>query len=131
MKVCISDSKKVNAQKDGVWATLGESSFLISHIGSLKFQRILNRLQAPHRKEIAKGTLDPGISKKILAQAMAKGLVHDWKDVVDSEGKDVPFSEEVCEQCLYNNDDVREFIQEFSTDIANFKAEELEEERKS
>lgn len=131
MKVCITDTKKVNAQKDGVWATLGESSFKIAHIGNLKFQRILNRLQAPHRKEIAKGTLDPGISKKLLSEAMAKGLVLDWKDVVDADGKDVPFDEGICEKCLYNNDEVRDFVQEFSQDMANFKTEELEEERKS
>lgn len=130
MKVKINDSEKVNAQQSGVWANFGDSSFKIAHMANMKFQRMLNRLQAPHRKEIAKGSLDPVISKQIMCESMAKGLVLDWKGVEDATGE-MPFSTDLCQKMLTNNDDVREFVQDFANDMSNYKSEVTAEEGKS
>jgi hypothetical protein len=37
----------------------------------------------------------------------------------------------MAEMALKNNDDLREFLQEFALDLENFRAEEMEEEGKS
>lgn len=116
---------------DGVWVDYGGSKFLVSHSSNLKFQRIFSRLQAPHRSKIEKGTLDPAISRQLVCKAFSQGIIHDWEDVVDSDGNNVAFSPEVCEQALMNNPDLLEYIQEVSTNLSYFKNEEFEELGKS
>ena len=119
--------KKNDCTTSGVWAEFGGSKFLISHHGSAKFQRLLNRLQQPHRRKIEKGTLDPVEGKNMLCKAMAEGLIHDWSNVVDSSGQVTPFSAEKCEIALQNNDEFREFVQEFSQSMENYKVEDEKE----
>ena len=114
--------------EDGVWAKFGGSEFKIAHSGNPKFQRALTRLQAPHRRKIEKGTLDPVEGKDIICQAMSEGLILDWRGVIDSKGSEVKFDKAQCRMALKNNDDLREFVQEFSTDLENFRAEEQEQE---
>lgn len=125
MSVNVDNSTK--KQTDGVWAKFGGSKFLVASTGSTKFQRILNRLQAPHRKKIEKGTLDPKISKEILCTAMSEALLLGWADVVDGDKKPVEFSSDLAFKALMNNDDLREYLSEFSQDLENFRAEETAE----
>ena len=119
--------KKNEAVAQGVWADFGGGKFLISHYGAAKFQRTLNRLQQPHRRKIEKGTMDPVEGKNLLCKAMAEALVHDWSNVVDSNGKVTPFSVERCEVALLNNDEFREFVQEFSQSFESFRQDEAKE----
>lgn len=113
-------------QTEGTWTKFGDSKFKVASSSSTKFQRALNRLQAPYRKKIDKGTLDPKISKDLLCEAMADALIVDWKDVVSAEGP-VEYSPEVAKRALMNNDDLREFLLEYSQDIQNFRDEEVAE----
>jgi hypothetical protein len=129
MGIKVDNSRK--RQEKGVWTTFSGSQFLVAHSSSLKFQRILTRLQAPHRRKIDKGNLDPAVSRDILCQALSEGLLLDWKNVGDSQGNDIPFSAEVAAQALANNDDLREYLQEFALDLENFRAEETQDEGNS
>lgn len=131
MKVIVDNTQTKDKQNEGVWTEYGGSKFLVGHINNLKFQRILSRLQAPHRQKISKGTIDPAEARKITCKAMSQGLIHDWQDVTNTKNEDVPFSVETCEVMLLNNDDVREYLMEFSQDLANFKEEQTVEEGKS
>ncbi len=123
----INVDQKRTAQERGVWTSFGGSKFKVVHSGSIKFQRTLNRLQQPYRRKIDKGSLDPEVSRKILCEAMATGILLDWKDVVDGQGQEVPFSSDVAEKALLNNDDLREYIQDFAMDLENYRAEEIVE----
>lgn len=129
MGINVDNSRK--KQSEGVWTSFNGSDFKVAHNSSIKFQRILNRLQAPHRRKIEKGTLDPAISKEILCTAMSEAILLDWKKVVDGEGKEVEFSPELAIKALTNNDDLREYIQEYSMDLENFRTEQLVEEGNS
>ena len=120
-------NKKNESVSQGVWADFGGSKFLISHYGANKFQRTLNRLQQPHRRKIEKGTLDPVEGKNLLCKAMAESLIHDWSNVIDTTGTVVAFSVENCEIALQSNDEFREFVQEFSQSLENFKSEDEKE----
>ena len=122
--------KDTTKKTQGVWTTFGGSKFKVCSTGSTRFQRALNRLQAPHRRKIEKGTLDPKISKDILCQAMADSLVLDWKDVVDSSKAEVPYSPEIAQMALSNNDDLREYLLEYAGDLENFRSEEMAESGK-
>ena len=119
-----ADNSKVS---EGVWVEFGGSKFLVTHSSNLKFQRIFSRLQAPHRSKIDRGTLDPAISKQMICKAFSQGIVLDLSDVIDSDGNNVEFSAEACEKALIHNPDLIEYIQEVSTNLAYFKAEELED----
>lgn len=131
MKVIVDNTETKDKQNAGVWTEYGGSKFLVGHMNNLKFQRILTRLQAPHRSKIMKGTLDPVEARKITCKAMAQGLLFDWADVTNTKNEDVPFDTGTCELMLLNNDDVREFLQDFAQDLANFKEEQTNEEGKS
>jgi len=112
---------------DGVWTEFEDSRFLVTSINNLKFQRALNRLNAPFRRKIENGTMDPGKSKDITCKAVCEGLVIDWKDVIDSKGEQVAFSKDMLEMALKNNDELRDYLVEFAMDLNNFRMEEVEE----
>lgn len=118
------------ALDEGVWANFGGSRFLIASTSNVKFMRAMNRLQAPFRKQLEKGTMDPEDTKNIVVKALAEGILKGWEDVKDSEGNDVPFSRQMCELALANNEELREFVQEFAADLANFRQQEIEEKGK-
>jgi hypothetical protein len=108
MPINVDNSR--SKQEKGVWTSFGGSKFKVVHAGAAKFQRVLNRLQAPYRKKIERGTLDPVISKEILAEAMAEGMLIDWADVVNSQNEEVPFDSDMAKVALLNNDDLREYL---------------------
>lgn len=115
----------------GVWTEFGGSRFLVTHMSNLAFQRAVTRKQAPYRRKIEQGTLDPSVSREILTQAMAEALVLNWEKVKDGGGKEVPFGKEACYRALTNNEDLRDFISEFAMNLENFRQERKEELVKS
>jgi predicted DNA-binding protein (UPF0278 family) len=125
--MAINIDQDTSKADEGVWTTYSGSKFKVANIGAAKFQRTLNRLQMPYRRKIEKGTMDPVDSRQILCQAMAEGLIVAWDDVVDKKGEKVEFSHKLCEKMLINNPDLREYIQEYSLNLDNFKNEEQEE----
>lgn len=116
--------------RNGVWTEFNSGSFLIAHTSSLAFQREFSRLQQPYLKKIERGTIDPEVSTSILCKAMAKGLLLDWKDV-GSGNKKLPYTVEMAAKVLESNQDLREFVMEYSTNLENFRSEEMLEEGES
>lgn len=131
--------------EEGVWTTFRDTRMRIAHVSCMAFQRKLARLQQPHAKRIAKGTLSPDEQKNILCKAMAGTILRDaefFRKVRNSDGsvvmengaakmEPVPFSEQVAELVLINQFDVREFVTEFSSDLDHFRQEEAEAVGKS
>lgn len=121
------DNPNKDKETDGIWGKFQGSSFLIRHTSNFDFQRIFSRLQLPYRKKIEKGILDPETSLDIMCEALAKGILVDWKDVQDKNGNTIPYSVEIGMKALANNVDLRDWVQEFAADIDNFKENEREE----
>lgn len=117
-------------QQDGVWTPYAGGEFLIASINSHAFMRYYNSLQRPHQKQIEKGTLDPAVSQEILCRALSKYILLDWKNVGD-KGAPLAYSVETAFNALMANPELRSFVQEFSIDVSNFRAEEEAEEAKS
>jgi hypothetical protein len=111
----------------GTWAEFSGSKFLIAHISNLKFQRTLSKLQQPHRRKIETGSLDPKINKEIICRAMSEGIILDWSGVVSSSGDSTPYSPEAGYTALIKNVEFRDWVSEFSVNLSNFRAEEIEE----
>ena len=119
-----------HALDDGVWADFGGSRFLIASTSNTKFMRVMNRLQAPFRKQLEKGTMDPEDSKNIVIKSLAEAILKGWENVKDPKGNDVPFSKDMAILALTNDEELREFVQEFATDLANFREQDIEEKGK-
>jgi hypothetical protein len=124
------DSIDKDKTKLGSWADFSDGKFLIAHSGNLSFQREFSRLQQPHRKKIDRGNLDPKIANEIMCRAMSSSILLNWKNV-GSEGNELAYSEETAYNVLLNNDELREFVQEYSLDLENFRSETIEESGES
>jgi hypothetical protein len=119
-----------NRGEEGVWQEYEGSKFLLASSGSLKFLRVMARLQKPHRRKIDRGQLEPELQQKMLIDAMAEAVVLDWQGVQNKAKEDVPFSVAGAKAALTADPSFREFVMEFSSDLANFKAEQAEEDVK-
>ena len=126
------DLDKTTAEQEshGVWGSFGAGKFRIAHTNNMVFQREITRLQAPYRKKIDRGTLDPKIQLEIMCKAMGKGILLDWKDV-GSAGAEVSYTEDAAVKVLTLNSDLRDFVQDFALDLENFREEEIEETGKT
>lgn len=117
--------------EQGTWVGYRGGEFLIAHAGNLKFQRAMNRLQRPYRRKIEKNEMDPGDQRKLLIQAIAEGILLDWKGVKDSKGENVSYSVKTAATALTNDEAFREFVMEFSAEMENYRREEMTEEGNS
>lgn len=115
----------------GVWGEFEGSKFLIAHISNMRFQRALSRLQQPHRRKIESGQLDPETNRSIVCKAMAEGILLDWTGVTMKDGKEVTYNSGNAYQVLMGNPEFRDWVSEFATNLANFRANEVEEVGKS
>lgn len=113
--------------ENGIWRDFDDSEFLIAHMSSIRFQRALARAQQPYRKKIEAGTLDPGLQRKVTCQAMAEGIVLDWRKVTDDKGAEVEYSTKACCNLLEKNAHFREFVSDVALNLTNFHEEEVEE----
>lgn len=123
--------KDFSLTEEGTWVEYEGSQFLVAHITNLRFQRLLARLQQPHRKKIENATLDPAIAKDIMCEAMSQEVLRNWKQVTNGEGADVPYTPEVAKKVLLNNLEFREFIAGVASDVDRFRKEEVKEQGKS
>lgn len=121
----------LNAIDAGVWAEWSGSRFLIAHISNMRFQRVLARLQQPHRKKLEAGNLDPQVSRDILCKAMAETVLLDWDKVKSQSGDITQYSVQNALHALQKNPEFRDFVAEFASQMANYRAEEVEDLGKS
>jgi len=112
---------------NGVWAEWSGSKFLVAHISNMKFQKLLARFQQPHRKKLEAGTLDPQVNRDILCKAMAEGILLDWANVTSVSGSTTSFSSQNAFHALQRDPEFRDFVAEFAAQMANFRAEEVED----
>lgn len=115
----------------GVWTEWNGSKFLVAHISNMKFQKMLARLQQPHRKKLEQGSLDPQTNRDILCKAMSETVLLDWKDVGSVSGDQVPYNAQNAFHALQMDPEFRDYIADFATQMANYRSTELGELGKS
>lgn len=108
---------------DSAWTKFDGASFHVAQANNAKFQRVFQSLQLPHRRKIDKGTMDPQESQAIAIEAMATGLLLDWKGIVTPDKQEIPFSKDMAIALLTQRPDIREHLQEFALELENFRAE--------
>jgi len=110
----------IERENEGAWADFKGSRFLIASSGSTKFQKMWSRLQRPHHRDIEKRRLDPEIQLDIMAKSMAKTVLLDWADVVDNNGSNIKFSNDMAYKALMANSEFRDFVTDFASDLQNY-----------
>lgn len=113
---------------EGVWASYEGSEFKIAYSTNVRFLRLKQRLEHPHRRKIENGSIDPAEHRKILCKAMAEAILLDWRKVKDGDGNEVQYSIKAAEQALLYDEAFREFVMTFSMELGNFREEEMEME---
>lgn len=109
------------------WVEFEGGELLIAYSGNMQFQRKFNDMQLPHRKKIAKGTLDPKIQRSILCESIAAHVLVGWRKIGDAEGNLIEYSPETATAALISNPDLREFVQDYSMEFTNFRSETVED----
>lgn len=114
------------AAQDGTWTEYRGVSLKIARSNNERFAQSFLRGSRPYRKEINANALDNKIAERILCEALAEGILVDWKDFV-IEGQEIPYSVENATSLMRDDPDCREFVQEFSKDLNNFLVQDKEE----
>lgn len=118
--------------EDGVWAPEYEGAkFKIAYAGNVKFARVKDRIERPHRRIIEKNQVDPKEQRKWMVQALSEAILLDWENVPDEDGNLVPYSPKAAYQALMNDEAFREFVMNFSMDLANYRDADKEVEGNS
>jgi hypothetical protein len=121
----IIKSTRNSALDSGVWVTYQGCRFRIAHTSHTRFQRKLASLQAPFRKQIEKGSMDPDDTRDIVCTALADAILKDWDGVKDESGEITPFSFKMARTALLNDEAFREFVQETAANLESFREEEI------
>lgn len=90
---------------NGIWMPLQRSRFLVASTDSQRFKQAI---------------MDCGqndISDDDLIKIMSKTILLGWADVKDPSGNDLPYSEQMAVIALKQNDAVRTFVDNVSTNI--------------
>ena len=91
--------------------------------GNPHYESTLTRLMAPYRKKMERGkTIENSVAKRVITQVLAKEILLNWDHTVllDDEGQEVKYSEDNAVELLTNDNDLRDFVAEFSGDQSNF-----------
>lgn len=102
---------------------------LVARWGNRTFNDALEELRAPHIEAIREGTLDEETKEKILAGAMARGILKGWENVEDDDDQPMPYTVEEGERVLLAPEfhDLREDVMTYSMDAEKYRARAQEE----
>jgi hypothetical protein len=120
-------------EKQGIWLDFGGPRFRVLRSGptNKKFLQVLSEKQRPVAAQIRAGVLSEDHSRRILAEVYADSIITDWEDVKDADGVILDFSRENVIKVLCDLPDLFTIIQDFSSNIANFRHVAIEEEGKN
>lgn len=127
-KMFAVDEQKEN---NGVWLEIGEgASLLIARTGNEHYNKLLEKLQKPHRAAIARNKLSNEVAKTIMIELVAKTVLLGWKNI-EYGGEKLEYSYENAKMLLTELKDFRELVSDLAREEANFRAIEEEEEIKN
>lgn len=124
--------KKVNDDfTKSTYTSNGEEMVLhIRRSGSPDWLKAQEKLERPHRKAINRDKLPTKTRREINLRALAQTVLVGWEGVVDEDGNDVKYGEEIGFLALKNDPELLEHVIDFSGDIDNFRTEAVKREAK-
>lgn len=106
----------------------------LAHV-SIKLRRMTSKASQKARRDVElkyakyqdkKGQFPEDVSKRLLAEHLATGIIVDWKGVIDRDGKEIPFSPEAAFALAYKLPDFMLPLVQKSAVLDSFQAEAKE-----
>jgi hypothetical protein len=119
-------SVDTNKQEDGDWFDYEGAEFLIAYANNPKYIAARKRLERPFKRAIERGTISEEDQRRITCEALAEGVLLNWKNVGDGKSP-IEYTKEVAAEALRLNPDFLTFVVEVAADIANYKKEAVTE----
>ncbi len=113
----------------GVWIDYGDRAFQVLRAGGSnhRYVRALAAALRPHARAISKRTMDPAKLRQIYWDLFARHVVIGWRGIQDTEGNDIPFSEEAALAFFESFPDLFDEIKDYAEDMGTFAEEGIEE----
>lgn len=117
-------------EAEGVWFDYdNETSVKVARSNCKAYRKAMKRVMKPYRRQIKMNTIDPELFDKLLATAMAEGLVRDWKGLLNN-GQPIEYSRSKSIELMVDPvmREFKEFVAECAEDAEAFRNEEIEED---
>lgn len=111
------------AEVKGVWCKFEDAEFLIASSNSTKYRRALGRRGKSEAGGLRRA--DPTALDRVTIEAMADGILLDWRGNVQWQGKELPYSRENS-LLLLGIPPFREWVATQASDLSNFQTESEE-----
>ncbi len=121
-------------EKQGIELQLGDDvSIRLARAGgsNQKFGKLLGDRLKPYRRQIDNGTMDDAVAAKIMAEVYADCVVLGWQGVADEHGNPLAFTRDNCVKLFTDLPELFRVVQEEAGRLANFRAQDREEDAKN
>lgn len=96
-----------------------------------RFAQLLNAKMKPYRHQFERGMLADDVSRRILLESYAEGVVIGWKNVKDADGNDMAFTKENVVKLFSDLPDLFSDIKQQAEDAALFREEQEKADEKN
>jgi hypothetical protein len=119
------NSYDADSFETGVWSAVqGDSELKVARAGNAEYLRELEKLEKSFRKEHGE-KLEPQQRHSLNCQAIARGLLKDWRNVTEN-GKVIEYTPEVGAKYLKRNPKLLSFVLDRANDLERWEREDLE-----
>lgn len=122
---------------DGVWLNYGDFRVRVARAGGAnqKYQAELAAAMRPYRRQVNSGNMDESVARRILLEVFCRTVILDWDSeefgagkIPGPEGEPLPFNQHNVQQVMTDLPDLFDDLRQASQEVANFRAEEIEDE---
>jgi hypothetical protein len=119
------NAKRHNAKAftGGAWVEIMGGRFKVARAGNLVYQEALEKSRK--RKYASKAE-----EQESTLRAIAEGILKDWEEIEDADGKTIPYSIDNAVVVLEENPDLLTELLAEANNLDNFRAEDIEEQGK-
>lgn len=129
MSIFSSFGTNKTAENDGIWVTVDKTEdgkdvrFLISRQSrtNKRFVAALDKFVEPHRYAIEREKLRPEMVEDINISAFCAGVLLNWENVIDEDGKLIDFNFENAKSLMMALPDLYDTLNIKSKSISTFK----------
>ena len=118
-------------EQEGIEYDMGELGvFKLARAGgaNMKFAKLVEKKTRPYRQQIDRGTIDPDLGNRLLAEAFAESVILGWTGVKGRDNKQIKYSPAAAVKLMLDLPELFNELREAATSMANFRNEQIEED---
>ena len=128
--MAFNPNKYKQTSSNGVWTEYLGGKFIIAKSGTARHVKIQADVFDPVKHLMNLPSFKDDDRKKLYAEVVAKSLLVGWRDMVDDDGNEIPYSVEAAQEMVLEIPELLEFVTQFSINHANYRAQTVEETAK-